>query len=188
VSETEQFRADSIFGRMAYESRQSVFFARLLASIFGAGTVTLEHLLIAICRSDTAMATWLDLLQTNMPGEGLAHAHIASTWHDATQVGLKNTSAMQVLGQERMQRISDALKLVPSGAAPLPTSSDMPLDEAVKSALLRSSEAADALRSDEVLDVHLLLGILESKSHAAEALKNAGVTAEELRPGSAGEA
>jgi ATP-dependent Clp protease ATP-binding subunit ClpA len=163
VSETEQSRLQSIIGRMGSESRQSIFFALRLASMFGASTMTLEHLLLAICRSDSAISTWLG--------------------HDEAElVGLlKNTSAMHILGPERMQRISDALKFVSSGAAPIPTSSDMPLDEALKAALLRSSEEANALRSDEVLDVHLLLGILGSKSVAAEALERAGVTAEELR-------
>src|SRR5262249_36338977 len=154
VNETEQFRLQSIIGRMGYESRQSVFLARLLASMFGASTMTLEHLLVVICRSDSAIASWLELDQLNLPGEGVAHAHISNMRYDETQVGLKSTSAMQVLGPDRMHRISEALKFVPSGSPPIPTSSDMPLDEAFESALLRSSEEADALRSDEVLDVH----------------------------------
>jgi len=170
VNETEQSRLHSIIGRMWSESRQSIFFARRLASMFGASTMTLEHLLLAICRSDSAISTWLG--------------------HDEAQVVglLQNTSAMHILGAERMQRISDALKLVSSGAAPIPTSSDMPLDEEFKSALLRSSEEADAMSSDEVLDVHLLLGILGGKSVAAKALIEAGVTEKELRMGAGGEA
>ena len=136
-----------MFERYTDNARQSIFFARYEASQFSSGFIEPEHLLLALLRESTGLAS--RLLRSSPAAAEYLRSDIEG-----------NTKPIEKVS----------------------TSIDVPLSHACKRVLAYASEEAERLANKHIDTEHLLLGILrEEKSHAAELLRERGITLDFVR-------
>jgi len=141
------------------------FLAYLRARTRGSGSIEVEDLLVALLIED--QGGFLDAISL-VPGVGIDISHLPRPHRPFLPRELANDLLARVEG-------------LCSRSQPLPPGADVQRSEGVKRAFAEADLLRDELRQSQVAPLHILAAILGDKSsRGAQALREAGITRQEI--------
>ena len=155
-----------MFANYSTRARQIVFLARLKAGQRGAPELEIEDLLAAFIIEDQG---GLHEAVSDFHGFPEPAPHVDPS--------PRRSYLPTQLARDLLERVGSLSAL----SEPVSAASDMPISDAVKRAFASASRLRDELKQNRVEPLHLLAAIAEDdSSRAAQALREAGITREEV--------
>jgi hypothetical protein len=151
-----------MFDSYSVRAKQVIFLARLESGARGAEMLDLDDLLAGLIIEDQ------NAISSGLARLGMTGQLMALPKH---QPFLTPDAATSVLESIR--------ELLPR-SQPIPNSTDMPISPALGETLAAATDFGKSLQSKEVTPLHLLAVMMRGSHRGVEALRDAGITEEEV--------